>query len=123
MRRKWIALAVLCPGYSHGDSSVPGVRQEEETEVKTIVIGDLTDLTGPAAAAMTPISWSLVDYCNYINSEGLLPDVNLVVVQYDTKYDTSRFGLGYDSVKAQGADVIWTGFPGVAESLNTRCRD
>lgn len=120
MRRKWIALACCVLAILMVIPLSLGCGKKEETEVKTIVIGDLTDLTGPAAAAMTPISWSLVDYCNYINSEGLLPNVNLVVVQYDTKYDTSRFGLGYDSVKAQGADVIWTGFPGVAESLNTR---
>lgn len=124
MERRWmmfvcsvLAILLVTPVLAGCGSS------GEESEVKTIVIGDLTDITGPAAAAMTPISWALVDYCNYVNSEGLIPNVKLEVVQYDTKYDTSRYLLGYDSVKAQGATLVFTGFPGCAEALKTRAEN
>lgn len=121
MGRKWIALLCCILAVLMATPVIAGCGGgEEETEAKTIVIGDLTDLTGPAANAMTPISWSLQDYCSYVNSEGLIPNVTLEVVQYDTKYDTQRFSLGYDYVKSQGATVIWTGFPGCAEALKTR---
>ena len=122
MGRKWIAFlcCILAVLLATPVLAGCGGGEEEETETKTIVIGDLTDLTGPAANAMTPISWSLQDYCNYVNSEGLIHGVELQVVQYDTKYDTSRFSLGYDYVRSQGADVIWTGFPGCAEALKAR---
>ncbi len=121
MGRKWIALLCCVLAVLLVTPALVGCGgSEDNTGTKTIVIGDLTDLTGPASNAMTPISWSLKDYSDYVNREGLIPGVTLSVVQYDTKYDTQRFQLGYDYVKSQGATVIWTGFPGCAEALKTR---
>ena len=121
MGRKWIALLCCVLAVLLVMPAIVGCGgSKDETGTKTLVIGDLTDLTGPAANAMTPISWSLQDYSDYVNREGLIPGVTLRVVQYDTKYDTQRFQLGYDYVKSQGASVIWTGFPGCAEALKTR---
>lgn len=97
-----------------------GCGKKEDNETAMLVIGDLTDLSGPAQNAMRVLTWGLQDYCAYMNNEGLIPGLKLKVVSYDTKYDPSRYAVGYDWVKQQGAKVIFTGFPGVAETLSTR---
>lgn len=120
MRHKWIALVccVLVIGMLIPLSL--GCGSKGETEDVVVVIGDLTDETGPGKSAMLPISWALKDYCNYVNAEGLLPGVTLSVVSFDTKYDSSRFQLGYDDLRNQGAKIIFTGPPAIAEAIKAR---
>lgn len=81
-------------------------KSSKESESVVITIGDLTDLSGPSSAAIKPISWALEDYVNYVNENHPIPGVELKYVQYDTKYDPSRFLAGYEWLKEQGADVI-----------------
>ena len=124
MRRKWIALVclalIICTAIPMSLLSLGCGGEEEATENVTIVIGDLTDLTGPGASAMKPISWALEDYCNYVNEQGLCKGVTFKVVSYDTKYDPSRFSTGYDDLKNQGANIIFTGPPAMADSIKAR---
>lgn len=121
MGRKWLAFLCCVLAVLLATPILAGCGGgEEETEVKTITIGDMTDLTGPAQNAMQAISWSLQDYSEYINEQGLIPNVTLEVIQYDTKYDSSRYALGYESLKSQGADIIFTGFAPACEALATR---
>lgn len=120
MRYRWMAVACCVLIVCMLMPMLVSCGKEEKTETRTIVIGDLTDYTGAAASALTPISWSLVDYCNYINTEGLLPGATLTVVSYDTKYDTSRFSAGFDTLKAQGAQIMFTGSASIAVPLKAR---
>jgi ABC-type branched-subunit amino acid transport system substrate-binding protein len=124
MRRKWMALVclvlIICTAIPMSLLSLGCGGGEEATENVTITIGDLTDLTGPGASAMKPISWALEDYCNYVNEEGLCKGVTFKVVSYDTKYDPSRFSTGYDDLKSQGANIIFTGPPAMADSIKQR---
>ena len=124
MKRKWTALAclvlIICTLVPMALFSIGCGGEEEPTENVTIVIGDLTDLTGPGATAMKPISWALADYCNYVNEEGLCKGVTFKVVSYDTKYDPSRFMTGYEDLKSQGANIIFTGPPAMADAIKAR---
>ncbi len=122
MGRKWIAVLCCVLALCMVAPLLVGCGSKKETGTRTVVIGDLTDLTGAAANAMTPISYSLSDYVGYVNEHNLIPNVKLSIVQYDTQYKSDRFLLGYQSVKEQGAQVIFTGFPGVAEALNTQAQ-
>jgi ABC-type branched-subunit amino acid transport system substrate-binding protein len=120
MRHRWIAVLCCVLAICLLVPMLVGCGNKEETETRTLIIGDLTDFTGPGATALTPITWALVDYCNYVNTEGLLPGVRLAVVSYDTKYETTRYSPGFDSLKAQGAQVIFTGSAAIAAALKTR---
>ncbi len=124
MRRRWITLAclflIIFTAVPLSLLSLGCGGEEAATENVTITIGDLTDLTGPGSSAMKPISWALQDYCNYVNEQGLLKGVNFKVVSYDTKYDPSRFSTGYDDLKSQGANIVFTGPPAMADSVKAR---
>lgn len=122
MKRSWRPLLCIAVVICLAVPTLLGCGKKDAGETTTIVIGDLTDISGPAQNAMTPITWALKDYCDYVNDQGLIPNVELKVVSYDTKYDSSRFGLGYDWVKQQGAKVVFTGFPSVAETINARAK-
>lgn len=120
MKRKWIALVCCVLAIAVMIPVSLGCSSKEAKEDVTIIIGDLTDLTGPGASAMKPISWALEDYCNYVNEEGLCKGVIFKVISYDTKYDPSRFMLGYDDLRAQGASIIFTAPPAIADTIKAR---
>lgn len=94
--------------------------EEEPSEGTTLIIGDLTDLSGSGRQALQPMTWALEDYCDYVNEQGYIPGVTLKVVSYDTQYKTDRFSPGYDYVMEQGATVVWTAAPYIAETLKAR---
>ncbi|MFO8010526.1 MAG: ABC transporter substrate-binding protein [Dehalococcoidia bacterium] len=77
----------------------------------TITIGNLTDVTGPAANAMSVIDMAVEDVARYYNENNLIPGVELKVIEYDTQYDPSRFIPGYQWLKEKGADLIWNALP------------
>jgi ABC-type branched-subunit amino acid transport system substrate-binding protein len=120
MRRKWIALVCCVLAICMVIPMSLACSSKEETENVTITIGDLTDLTGPGASAMKPISWALKDYCDYINAEKPIKGVTLQVVSYDTQYKSDRFMLGYDDLRSQGASIIFTGPPAMAATIKAR---
>jgi len=114
-----VSLAVTGPTGSDEEVKTDLILVTEAEKV-TITIGDLTDFTGPGHDALTPISWALADYAEYINEQGLIPGVELKVVAYDTQYNAERFGTGYEWLRDQGAQVIFTAPPYVAEMLKAR---
>jgi len=105
MKREWkvvvacflvaALVSVLCLGCGKG----------EEQEV-TITIGELTDLTGPAATSTVYLHYALADTIRYYNEEGLIPGVRLKLISWDTQYNTARTLPGYDWLKERGTDIV-----------------
>lgn len=78
------------------------------TEDVEFTIGVVSDLTGPAAAALIVVDQALEDVVRHFNEEDLIPGAKLKVIAYDGQYDPSRDIPGYKWLKEQGADVIIT---------------
>jgi len=88
-----------------------------------ITIGNLTDLTGPAAATLEMIEAALDDLVEYYNEEKLIPGVELKVIKYDTSMDPAKYITGYQWLKERGADVYFSPMPGAVEILRPRIEE
>jgi len=124
MSRKWkmvaacfvvlALLATLCFGCA-----------EEGEEGKVIIIGNMTDTTGIGAPALVPLTDALHDLIDEINA-GLAPGIELPegvelrAIDYDTKFDPSRFVPGYDWLREKGAQVIISVSNEASETLKDR---
>lgn len=95
----------------------------DEEEKTTIIIGNLTDLTGVAAPALEPMTWALEDIVKDINEQEPIPGVKLKVVNYDTAFNPARFLTGYDYLKSKGAQVIISVFNDASETLKPYAAD
>ncbi|MFC2000746.1 ABC transporter substrate-binding protein, partial [Chloroflexota bacterium] len=82
-----------------------------------IVIGNLTDFTGPASAALIPAVFALMDLVRYYNEEEFIPGAELRLVNYDAMSDPARAIPGYDWLTDRGARVIITPLTTDAETL------
>ena len=91
-----VPLSLSCGGGGGGGGKV------------TIHIGQLTDFTGVGSPALKPITYITEDMIRYYNDENLIPGVKLQLDAYDTKFDPSRYSLGYDWCKQKGDDIIIT---------------
>lgn len=78
---------------------------------KTVIIGNLTDLTGAMQVAAEVLNMALRDTADYFNEQGLIPGVELKVIDYDGMYDPAKDIPGYEWLKEKGADLIWTPIP------------
>ena len=83
----------------------------------TIVLGHISDMTGPAATALVPINNALDDLARYYNDSDLIPGAELKVHHYDARYDPSRDRPAWEWLKARGAKVMLTPLPTTAETL------
>lgn len=102
-----VFLFAACNGDDDGTSSNGnGVVNGKEDVV--ITIGNLMDFTGVAAEGMAPIKMALDDMVWYYNNNDLIPGVHLDVVDFDDQYDPARDIPGYQKLKRDGADFIWT---------------
>lgn len=117
MKHRWIKLGVSCLmvltllvtlslGCGGGD--------EGKT---TIVIGNLTDLSGVGAPALEPMTWALEDMVKEINEEEPIPGVELKVLNFDTAFNPARFTSGYQWCKDRGAEVMVCVFSDASEVL------
>lgn len=88
-----------------------------QTEPVTITIGNITDLSGVAAQAMSSINKALYDVVRYYNDENLIPGVKLAVIDYDNQYDPAKDLVGYERLTEKGADFFWTPVPPTVSSL------
>ncbi len=95
---------------------------EPESDV-IFTIGNLSDQTGPAAAAMQIIDMAFGDLIRYFNENNLIPGVELKIITYDGQFDPSKDIPGYEWLKERGADLIWTPVPAAAVSLNYRANE
>ena len=74
---------------------------------KTIItIGNHTDKTGFASAAMGPVDMGLADVIEYYNDNNLIPGVEVELIEYDGQLDPARDIPGWEWLKERGADVI-----------------
>jgi len=83
----------------------------------TITIGELIDMTGVASTAMHVIHLALEDVVEYYNDGNLIPGVKLKIETYDEQYDPAKDIPGYEWLKGQGADFIWTPVPPAVDTL------
>ncbi|NQT74425.1 MAG: ABC transporter substrate-binding protein [Chloroflexi bacterium] len=93
---------------------------EDAAKSVVITIGNLTDLTGIAANAMAPITMALEDTIDYYNENNLIPGVELVVITYDGQTNPDRDTPGYELLRENGADLIFTPVPATPVSLKPR---
>ncbi len=99
------------------EANTPPVAQPSSTitsetkEPVKITIGNLTDLTGPGASAVSNIDMALGDLTAYYNENNLIPGVRFRVITYDGQFDPSNDIPGYEWLKERGADLIYTGVP------------
>ena len=84
---------------------------------RTIVMGFLTDMTGPASSALVWGDKVYYDLADYINKNDPIPGAKIKIISYDTQYNPSRDLLGYEYLKGRGAAVIFSGIPSVGDTL------
>jgi len=94
-----------------------GCAEKEEEGKVVITVGNITDLSGPAAPALVPMTWAIEGLARYINEEEPIPGVEIKVVHYDAKYDPARDIPGYEWARERGAKVISTPLPTTAATL------
>ncbi len=99
-------------------TNVPTVQPTPAEDV-IITLGNLTDITGPAATMMESVNIALEDVVRYFNEENLIPGVVLKTEHYDTQMDPSKEITGYKWLKERDADVIVCTLPSTAMSLYT----
>ena len=113
--------AVLSPSISPGNPVLPEFTASSGTIV--ITIGNLTDLTGPGAHAMSYATMALEDMVRYYNDEHLIPGVELKTATYDGQLDPSRDIPGYEWLKREGANLIFSPVPSAAVILKPRLEE
>lgn len=103
-----VVLSTLCLSCAGGDE-----------ERGTVVMGMLTDMTGPASSFLVYGDKVYYDLADYINRNDPIPGVRIDIVAYDTQYNPSRDMQGYEWLREQGAKVIFSGIPTVGDTLKT----
>lgn len=84
---------------------------KEEKGVVTIKVGYLTDLTGPAATAMRPNQWAILDAWKYLDETDPIAGVKLKLEPYDTQMNPARAIPGYEWLKERGVVVLLAYMP------------
>jgi len=84
-----------------GSVGLAGCGEEEEV-VPEILIGVLTDFTGPASSAVIPLYESLRDYFRMLEEEDPIPGVEVNFVNYDQRTDYARTVPGWIWLVGQG---------------------
>ncbi|MFC1999532.1 ABC transporter substrate-binding protein [Chloroflexota bacterium] len=96
--------------YGCGDSDEPGGTNE-------VIIGVITDFTGPAANAVKPLYTSLEDYFKWQEQEDPIPGISVKLIPFDDRTDPSRYAVGFNWLRGQGAEMIYSPAAATAESL------
>ena len=105
-------------------SSTEGPEEEVVEDNREIVIGDLEDLSGPAAATIIPVQKGFADYWRYVNEElGGISGIKVKHLWVDHAYEVPKMLAGYERVKEAGA-LCWTsGTGGAVELLMGSCEE
>lgn len=93
----------------------------KETTQGTVVIGLMTDISGPAGPGLKYLNWALEDQVKKLNEDEVIPGVKFELKTFDTRYDPSRALDGYEYLKRAGAQVIFNVEATSAEALKSRC--
>jgi len=94
----------------------PSTPSSPAKKVK-ITIGNHTDLTGVSAIPMEEVNMGVRDAVRYYNENGLIPGVEVELVEYDGQTDPARDIPGYEWLKERGADVIMVWIPSLGVTL------
>jgi len=89
-------------------------------EAAKFKLGNISDITGPAAPALVVVDFALDDLIGHFNDNNLIPGLELTVETYDSQYDPGRSIPAYEWLLERGADVIVTGLPPVMATIHSR---
>lgn len=118
-----IITSFLIIGCAKDDNTTEETRNnitEDQPAIRTITIGNLTDITGPGALGIAYVDMALTDMVEYYNENNIIPGVKLEITEYDTQYDTARVVAGYERLLEANADFIWTPCPIAVPILKPR---
>ena len=85
------------------------VSTDQQSE--TITIGNYTDMTGVASTALQYSNMALEDMVAYYNDQNLIPNIEFHVIHFDGQYNPANNVYGYEWLKDNGADVIFSSVP------------
>jgi len=118
-----IVLAACADGKGdNGNISITESTDASLTSKTTIKIGNITDITGPAASGMELVNVALNDVINYYNENDVISGVEFEIVEWDGQFDPARTVPGYEWLQRQEVDFITTCAPGVATDLKDRLK-
>jgi len=112
-----LMLSVFIACSSGSDENPSSATNSESVPNVVITIGNITDITGPASNAMSPINKGFDDIVRHYNDQNLIPGATLKVIHYDGQYDPAKDISGYHWLKEQGADFLFTTVGAAVESL------
>ena len=116
MNKKWTTVLGCVLVLTLLATSTLGCTKKAEEEV-IIRLGNITDLTGPAATACVPYSWAYEESLEYLNEEDPIPGVEVQLVTYDGKLEPARAVPGYDWLRARDVVAITCSLPQIADIL------
>lgn len=112
-----VSLMVACDDDDDEETSAPSA------EPVTFKLGNISDVTGPAAPALTVVDGALADLVKYFNDNNLIPGMEIEVVTYDSQYNPGNAKPGYEWLIDRGADVMVTGLPPIIDALYPLCTE
>lgn len=99
--------------------TVPAEGQAPSPKVE-IIIGNLSDLTGVSATALSTVNRALEDAVRHYNIHDLIPQAQLKIITFDSQFDAAQDIPGYEWLKQRGADLIFTPMPATAAGIRHR---
>lgn len=90
-----------------GVPGLAGCGTGTDVETTEIVIGLLTDFTGPASYAVKPTMDSFKDVFRWAAANDPISGVRVKFINYDQRTDPARVPPGYMWLKGQGADLLY----------------
>ncbi|MFC2027653.1 ABC transporter substrate-binding protein [Chloroflexota bacterium] len=93
------------------------------TEVSKFKLGNISDVTGPAAPALTVVDGALADLVKYFNDNNLIPGLEVEVEAYDSQYNPANTKAAYEWLIERDADVIVTGLPPIIDVVYPMCTE
>jgi len=105
------------------ETAEPTAPVTEPVEDVKITIGNISDMTGPAANSLIMVNSGMDDLVRYFNEENLIPGVELDIKHYDGQYNPANDKPGYEWLKEKGADLIFAGLPNTPVTLKPFLED
>lgn len=112
-----VALSLLPACGGEGEKEETGVPSPSPTHKVKVTIGNHTDLTGVSAIPMAEVNMGVRDAVRYYNENGLIPGVEVELIEYDGRTDSALDIPGYEWLKEKGADVIMVWIPSLGVTL------
>ncbi|MCX6000533.1 MAG: ABC transporter substrate-binding protein [Chloroflexi bacterium] len=108
MRGRWAksALLVVLVALMVSVSTVAAGCGGAESKVPQVILGFEGDLTGPASGAVKITYDGASDYFTMVKEKGLLPQVSVKFIAYDTRTDYGRIAGAHVWLIGQGAQMM-----------------